>query len=158
MNLIPFVHLFRDQAIAETRVITTRDYPGLPDDEYALVESYCPDPKCNCRRVMLHVLPRRQAQSFLAAISFGFDRDDEMAGPFLDPLNLQSQYAEILLDLVTAQVLTDSTYIARLESHYNQVKKAAADPTHPVQKVLAVIRVEAKRAPARKRKSKKRRG
>src|SRR4030065_561138 len=118
MDLVPFVHLFRDQAIAETRVITTRAYPGLPDDEYALLESYCPDPKCDCRRVMLNVLPRHQAQSFLAAISFGFDRDGEMAGPFLDPLNPQSRYAEILLDLVMARVLTDSAYIARLESHY----------------------------------------
>ena len=26
-------------------------------------------------------------RGYLAAISFGFDRDEEMSGPFLDPLN-----------------------------------------------------------------------
>ena len=88
MYLIPFVQLFPEQAMAETRTITTQGHPVLPDDEYALVESYCTDPACDCRRVMLNVLPRRQGKrGFLAAISFGFDRDEEMAGPFLDPLN-----------------------------------------------------------------------
>jgi len=95
MYLIPFVQLFREQGEAETRVITTRNHDVLPDDEYALVEAYCPDPQCDCRRVMLSVLPRRQlAQGFLASISFGFDRDQELAGPFLDPVNPQSRYAD----------------------------------------------------------------
>jgi len=138
MYLIPFVQLFPELAMAETRTITTRDHPGLPDDEYALVESYCTDPSCDCRRVMLRVLPCRQArQGYLAAISFGFDRDEEMAGPFLDPLNPQSRYAEAFLTVVTRMLETDPAYVARLESHYRCVKQALADPAHPIHRVIA---------------------
>ena len=104
--LVPFAYLFPEQGPAETRVITTHGYPSLPDDEYALLESYCVDPTCDCRRVMLNVLPRRRmAQGYLATISFGFDRQAELAGPFLDPLNPQSKHAQVLLDLVTRRVL-----------------------------------------------------
>lgn len=139
MYLVPFVALFPEQAIAETRVITTRGHPMLPDDSYALGEAYCTDPTCNCRRVMLNVLPKRQIeQGYLAAISFGFDRDGEMAGPFLDPLNRQSRYANVLLGLVK-QVLADPAYVARLESHYRQVKQAVADPMHPIHHKLRQI-------------------
>src|SRR5438093_6826356 len=130
-HLVPFMALFPEQAGAETRTLTTRRLPGLPDDEYAITESYCPDPTCECRRVMLNVLARhRVARGFLASISFGFDRGGEFAGPFLDPLNPQSQYAAVLFDLVT-QVLADPAYVSRLESHYRQVKRAAVDPADP---------------------------
>jgi hypothetical protein len=141
MYLTPFVCLFPEQAKAETRVITTRGYP-VPDDEYALCEAYCTDPTCDCRRVMIAVLPHRQMeQGYLAYIGFGFDRDSKYAGPYLDPLNRQSRYAPVLLDLV-AQVLADPAYVARLESHYRQVKQAVADPTHPVHQVLARIALD----------------
>jgi hypothetical protein len=156
MYLIPFVHLFPDQAIAETRTMTTRNHPVLPDDEYALVEAYCADPQCDCRRVMLNVLARRQGKNCLASISFGFDRDEKMAGPFLDPLNPQSQYADVLLDLVT-MVLADPTYLARLESHYHQVKRAADDPTHPVYRMLTRSRRGESRPVRRRKRSRRRR-
>lgn len=84
MHLIPFVALFREQAIAETRTLSTRGDAVLPDDDYALAEAYCGDSQCDCRRVMLNILGRRQGH--VATISFGFDRDDDLAGPFLDPL------------------------------------------------------------------------
>jgi len=124
MELIPFVVLFPEQAVIETRTVTTRGHAQVPDDSYALVEAYCPDPTCNCRRVMINILPESNPQhGFLASIGFGFDRDNEMAGPFLDPLNPQSRYAEALLSIVE-QVLDDPAYVARLESHYHQVKEA----------------------------------
>ena len=135
LGLVPFVRLFPQQATSETRVLTTRRYPGLPDDEYGLLESYCPEPSCNCRRVMLNVVGRRQ-QAILATVSYGFDRDAAMAGPFLDPLNPQSAYAGILLPLVE-EVLEDPAYVARLEAHYYQVKGAMADPSHPAQQLPA---------------------
>ena len=107
MDLIPFVALFPVQAIAETRSVTVRGHAQLPDDSYAMVESYCPDPKCDCRRVMIGVLPQSNPRcGFLASISFGFDRNAEMAGPFLDPLNPQSRYAEALLALFQ-ELITD---------------------------------------------------
>jgi len=150
--LVPFAYLFPEQGLAETRVITTHGYPSLPDDEYALVEYYCVNPKCDCRRVLLNVLPRRQmAKGYMAYISFGFDRKAKFAGPFLDPLNPQSQYAQVLLDMVIALVLdADPAYIARLEAHYRQIKQAVADPTHPVQRLLAQLEAKDKKQPRRK--------
>ena len=125
-GLVPFVRLFPQQAMQETRVLTTQGYPGLPDDEYGLLEFYCADSECNCRRVMINVAGRTQ-DAILASISYSFDRNQEWAGPFLDPLNAQSEYAGILLRLVV-QVLADPAYVARLEAHYDRVKGAVADP------------------------------
>jgi hypothetical protein len=154
--MIPFVKLFPEKAMAETRTITTVGHDVLPDDEYALVEVYCPDPACDCRRVMLYVFARRQ-EEHMASISFGFDRDDEMAGPFLDPLNPQSQYAEVFLEMVARMLETDHAYVARLEAHYRQVKQAVADPKHPVRQVITRPKGDVRERPKRQRKQKKRR-
>jgi hypothetical protein len=144
LYLTPFATVFPEQGMKETRVITTCGYPRLPDDEYALIEAYCADPKCDCRRVMLNVVGRRQGDKYLASVSFGFDRDEEMAGPFLDPLNPHSQYADVLLPLVE-QALTDPAYVARLESHYRQIKWAAHDHKDPAHETIRRIRQDERR-------------
>lgn len=155
LGLVPFVRLFPQQAATETRVLTTRRYLGLPDDEYGLLESYCLDPRCNCRRVMLNVAGRRQ-QAILATASYGFDRDAAMAGPFLDPLNPQSAYADTLFQLVD-EVILDPAYVARLEAHYYQVKGAMADAAHPAQQLLAQSAEDKRIRPPRPRGTRRRR-
>lgn len=142
MHLVPLFAVDPELAARETRVLhllVPRD--GLPVGSYGLLEFYCPDPACDCRRVMLNVAEEKQPDRFLASISYGFDRDGEMAGPFLDPMNPQSTYAEELLQLVEETALSDPRYVARLERHYVTVKQAASDPKHPayrkLQKVLA---------------------
>ncbi|NWJ97875.1 MAG: hypothetical protein HXX20_19140 [Chloroflexi bacterium] len=128
-TLALFTSLFPEQGLKETRSITTSGYPGLLDDCYGLFEAYCTDPKCNCRRVMLNVVslyhPERYNTQYLASISYGFDRKEEMAGPFLDELNPQSPLAKALLSMVEELVLSDPAYIARLEAHYKQVKQSS---------------------------------
>jgi hypothetical protein len=132
MYLIPFYVIEPDLAVRETRVVTTFvEQDGLPAGRYSLLEFYCPDPACDCRRVMLNVTEEKQPDRFLASISYAFDRDDEMAGPFLDPMNPQSEHAARLLQLVEGIVLNDPRYVARLERHYRTVKRAASDPRHP---------------------------
>jgi hypothetical protein len=133
MGFILFYEIEPELAERETRVITiVRSQGDLPEGAYALVESFCPDPACDCRRVMLNIAQEDQLeQGYLATISFGFDRDEEMAGPFLDPLNPQSEYSEALLELVTSSGLSDRGYVERLEGHYDLVKRAANDPGHP---------------------------
>jgi hypothetical protein len=132
MYLIPFLTVEPELAARETRVLNTlvmRD--GLPVGSYGLLEFYCPDPECDCQRVMLNVVEKKQPGHFLASISYAFDPDDEMAGPLLDPLNRQSEYAEKLLQLIEQVVLIDRNYVARLKWHYSLVKQAATDPAHP---------------------------
>ncbi len=105
MYLIPFAELFPEIARTETRSLTPmgqhKRSGSIPQDDYGLLESYCPDPSCDCQRVMLNVVSRRQAHQ-VAAISYGFDRSAEDAGPYLDPLNPQGPHAGALLKLVAA--------------------------------------------------------
>ena len=126
-----FYQHFKEVAERETRNVTVQEGNpwGVPGDEYALVESYCTDPDCDCRRVMLNVLARRQGPA--ATISFGFDPDGPMPGPFLDPINPQGRYAEQILALVKQVVLADPAYVARLERHYRMVKEKLAAPGAP---------------------------
>jgi hypothetical protein len=134
-GMVPFVHLFPQQGGVETRTLIIRGDSTVPDGEYGLLELYCVEPGCDCRRVLISVMGRQQQKS-VASIGYAFDRDDKWAGPFLDPLNPQSRYAKTLLNLVT-QVLADPAYVARLEAHYQQVKAAVSDPAYPGRKRLA---------------------
>ena len=129
-DLIPFHLLFPEIAEREIRDFTLLGKRGARPKTYGLLEAYCPDPACDCRRVMINVVDVDHLKGgYLASISFGFDRDADMAGPFLDPLNPQSPLAEMLLGHV-AIVLSDQAYVERLELHYGLVKKAAS-PAHP---------------------------
>jgi len=150
-DLEPFVFLFREQGEAETRTITIMNHATIPDGQYALADSYCTDPTCDCQRVMLNVVNRQQmSQGVLATISYGFDRDDEMAGPFLDSLNPQSEYAQALMDIVSRMLETDAAYVDRLKAHYRQVKDALADPSHAIHRTLTRLDKKIKR-PSRQR-------
>ena len=136
MSMIAFWALFKDIAHQETRSITVkRNRQGIPDGRYALLEAYCPDPTCDCQRGMLNVVSNTEERQ-VATISYGFDRNAEDAGPFLDPFNPQSPYAPALLELIEEYLAFDSAYVSRLKKHYAMVKAAAADPTHPAQEVL----------------------
>jgi hypothetical protein len=139
--------MFPERGSSECRVIHVVNNPYLPDGAYALMESYCTDPDCDCRRVMLNVVnPEISKEDYLASISYGFDREEEFAGPFLDPLNPQSKYAGELFTLVK-MVLADPAYTARLEAHYKEVKRALKDPAHKIHRILADARRTSRQRP-----------
>lgn len=141
MYLIPFDHLFPEIGRKETRSLTLT---GLPGSDYGLYESYCPDPQCDCQRVMLNIVSLSE-QKQVATISYGFDRLARNAAPYLDQLNLQSQYAEAILAVIAEHLETDHAYVLRLKAHYALVKAAAADPNHPTQQKLADWKYEEQR-------------
>jgi len=126
MYLEPFVKHFKEIGEAETRTIHILDESpkGIPKGEYVLVEFYCTDRTCDCRRVMLNAISKNEGH--VASISFGFDPNGPMPGPFLDPINRQSAYAEELLQLVKDLVLNDADYVARLKRHYKMLKDKLA--------------------------------
>ena len=130
--MVPFHEICPKLAFDECRmlIVPQGHRSELPPDRYDLEESYCVEPACDCRRVMLNVtsVSRRQVE---AVISFGFDVADPLRGPFLDPLNPQSPHAEALLDLVRQQVLTDPQYVQRLERHYQIVRDIVAGRLRP---------------------------
>ena len=51
MPFVPFHEAFPDLAKRETRTFTILEARELPAANYALVEMYCDEPGCDCRRV-----------------------------------------------------------------------------------------------------------
>jgi hypothetical protein len=136
-EMVIFGQLFREVAEKETRVVTPLDDSKLGREAYALVDLYCVAPDCDCRRVMINVIRDRDTKH-LATVNWAFNPNDPDRGPFLDPLNVQSEVASKLLGLVKEQ-LADRRYVERLERHYRMVKEAVADPRHAVHRQLTEV-------------------
>lgn len=134
MPMAPFFSRFRDLAFKEMRTLSIlEDGSGIPRGDYGLLELYCDEPGCDCRRVHIQVVARAGFR-VLAHISYGWEPDEfyerwgmplglgREAGPFLDPLNEQSEFAPAFLDLVDDLVLADEDYVRRLIRHYGMFK------------------------------------
>lgn len=137
----PFHERFPEIAWKETRSFRTFRNPDLPDDEYGLVEAYCNEPSCDCRRVLFNVLSRKR-EELVAVIAYGWESTDyyvdwlghddplviqELKGPALNTASRQSELAPALLRAVE-QVLQDSEYVERLKRHYRIFKADVDDP------------------------------
>lgn len=142
MGMVMFGTLFPQVASKETRTVRVVQRPPLPQDTYGLVELFCVEEGCDCRRVILNVHSERTMEH-LATINFAFDPDDDMRGPFLDTLNRQSELSLPLLDLVREVLEQDAGYVQRLERHYRMFKAALADPANPARRSLPPKRSEA---------------
>ncbi len=71
MMMEPFYNKFPEVAEKETRcIIVMNEKEGLPRGEYFLLESYCNNPKCDCRRVFINVLHK---DKILATIGYGWE-------------------------------------------------------------------------------------
>jgi hypothetical protein len=93
----------------------------LPKGMYSFFDSHCDERKCDCRRVAVSVINEKGKD--LAHIAFGFDPDAEEAGPYLEPLMPQSRHAEMLLEIFTNLVNTESDFLEHLYTHYRQVRE-----------------------------------
>lgn len=135
-----FYERFPAIAEKETRSITVIDSPGLPSDSYGLIESYCDELDCDCRRVFLSVLSEEQ-EEVLAVIAFGWENKKfyakwlgdsdpqsirELKGPALNLTSQQSKFAPKILELVDSLVLQDRQYIERLKKHYRLFRQEIA--------------------------------
>ena len=134
MAMVPFVQVCPAQAVAETRTITVPHGAYLPAGQYAFIEHYCDDLDCDCRRVLLVVWTPTTGDRAWATINYGWESADfyrkwdrhseeDMKGPFLDPLGAQSPYAEVLLDFFR-EMIREEAYVARLKRHYEVCRKA----------------------------------
>jgi hypothetical protein len=127
MPMAPFHWRFGELALREMRLIEVRGSKDLPDGEYTLVESYCSEPGCDCRRVLLQIFTRDNSQP-LAFVSYGWaprefyaqrcgGDDFDYCGPYLEPMAGQSAQAQALLELVRV-ALSDPDYVEQLKRHY----------------------------------------
>jgi len=149
MSYEPFYERFRELAMRETRSFTVADgnYPGLPADEYALLEAYCNDKNCDCQRVFFNIASRKR-QRIVAVVTYGWEseafyrkwyggKDDalarmvvsEMMGLGLNSESQQSEIAPALLAPIRDILLDDPAYIERLKRHY-QIFKERVDSKH----------------------------
>ena len=139
----PFYERFPEVAEKETRTITIFDHPELPAGEYGLIEAYCNEPDCDCRRVFFNVYSW-QRREVVAVIAYGWESREyyakwlrrdvpgimrELQGPALNRASQQSDLAPALLAQVKL-VLQDRRYVARLKRHYRMFK-ATVDGTGP---------------------------
>ena len=135
MPFTSFHERFPEIAEKETRSITVFSLPELPNDTYGLVEAYCDELDCDCRRVFLNVISSNR-QKLLATITFGWESEEyyakwmgnsdskiikDLAGPALNQASQQSELAPALLEQVKA-VLQDNNYVERLKRHYLMFK------------------------------------
>ncbi len=124
MPMSDFFRTFPKLAESELRNFTIG--PGNDSDlaagRYTFLEAYCDEKGCDCRRVLIAVFSE-EAQDYVAHINLGFDSKDEMAGPFLDPLDPQGPHANELLAFFTDMINRDPAYLARLQRHYVQFKE-----------------------------------
>lgn len=148
MTYEPFTERFGELAWKETRSVTLRDgnQYALPADDYGLMELYCNDENCDCRRVMFDVLSKKRKKS-VAVIAYGWESAsyyqkwygsvdnptarmavNEMSGLNLNSASQQSELAPAILDLVR-WLLTDPEYVTRIKRHY-QMFKEKVDPKH----------------------------
>ena len=140
MPYAPFYELFPEIAVKETRVLTVLNLPGLPPGEYGLLELYCNEIDCDCRRVLFTVTEAVSGE-IKAVIGFGWESSEfyakwlgrnepaairELQGPALNTMSRQSTLAPVLLQQV-ALILADERYVERIKRHY-AMYKAAVDP------------------------------
>jgi len=153
MPYTPFYRLFPKLGMQETRSISIlSDNDPLPRGDYGLMEMYCDEINCDCRRVIFMIISSQTKQP-VAYIGYGWEnkdfyarllkhdrygnkgvnyaklddeekRDvDELKGPCLNSMSPQSKYAKDILNLIARTVLNDEMYMERLKGHYKLFKR-----------------------------------
>ena len=74
MDFLPFYSRYKNSAVKETRTIKiTASGLGIPVGEYMLLENYCSDESCDCRKVMINVVAVNPPRQILATIGYGWE-------------------------------------------------------------------------------------
>lgn len=127
----------REVAEAETRTVTiyNNNEFKLPQGHYSLIEMFCNDQGCDCRRCFFMVRAD-WADEPLAYIGYGWESPDfytrwmgdaelseHLAGVAIEPMQQQSKYAEKCLQMVKTVLLSDTDYAERIKRHYSLMRK-----------------------------------
>lgn len=147
MSMVPIYTRFPELAETETRVLTVRGMPGIPDGEYGFLELYCDDPKCDCHRVVIWVTTEKTGSKVWATINYGWESVEfyerwihdkqtaqECKGATFEPFGAQTQYSGVLLELFK-YLLEDTAYVERLKRHYELFKSTQHKARKPGKRV-----------------------
>jgi len=73
MPMAPFFMKFPEVGARETRSIFAYGHDDLPDGEYGLLELYCDEKDCDCRRVIFNVVEAGKPDKVLATMNYGWE-------------------------------------------------------------------------------------
>lgn len=138
----PFCNKCPKIALIETKVIFNLNDNSFPKGEYIILENYCNDKSCDCRKVMLNIA---RDNKIYATIGYGWENVEyyqewvkdiklgiEMKGPGLEIPGVQSEYAKNILICLKSYILKDPIFIKRLKKHYklfkDKIKKENLEP------------------------------
>ena len=124
---------------ARVRTLTLAHHPELADGAYAMVDTYCTDPGCDCRKTMILV---HLDQRHVSTINFGWESPQfysrwygapldgrtlaEMQGPCIDLNSPDLVPPGAMLAFFSA--LLDAHYVEHLRSQYTRFRAALATP------------------------------
>ncbi|MEG0873293.1 MAG: SEC-C metal-binding domain-containing protein [Clostridia bacterium] len=150
MSYVPLYNYCPDLCTKEIKslVLKINTY-GVPKGEYILLESYCNDLNCDCRRVFIEVLSCKSDKS-IATIAYGWEDENfyakwygitknnnsynliikSLKGPILNETSIQSKYAPAMLKIISNLLLKDIEYVNSLKKHY-QLFKESVDKSKP---------------------------
>jgi len=126
-------------ANSRVRTLTLARHRELPDGDYALVDSYCTDLGCGCRKTMILV---QFDDRHVSTINFGWESPEfyarwygapldertlaEMQGPCIDLSSPNGVPPGAMLAFFSA--LLDARYLEHLRSQYTRFRAALATP------------------------------
>ncbi|MEG1009896.1 MAG: SEC-C metal-binding domain-containing protein [Clostridia bacterium] len=161
MSYIPIGRFLPDIAYKESKKIKiTEDYFGIKKGEYVLLEMYCNDLNCDCRRVFLEVISCDLCES-IATIAYGWEsskfyanwfritKEDKrykstinsLKGPILNDASKQSKYAPAMLNIISNYILTDTKYVEGLKRHYKLFKEMSDRYNKKIENIEPIIEI-----------------
>ena len=134
-TFVPFLEYFPELFERETRKVTlSEEMFGLPAGLYFLLESYCADKNCDCRKVMINVVLEDNIPNVSDTIGFGWEDEKfyskwvgdeisggQMVGVYLEPGRINTDRSQKYLELVKNS-LRDPHYVKIIKKHYKRFK------------------------------------
>ena len=138
MRFLSFFEEFPELVGREFRNITVLDdnnFRYIPPGNYALLECFCVDVECDCRKVMINVVSTNPTRLW-TTLNYGWESEQyyrtwwgknhelyqPMSGVSFDPPTndpLQNEFLSLFKEIIQ----TDHNYARRIESHYDMFKE-----------------------------------
>lgn len=137
MDFIPFYKCFPEIALEETNIFAVpENKDNIPVGDYFLIENYCLDKTCDCCKVMINFVPKRNNSVILATIGYGWESflfykkwaygDGEIAsqmeGTHIEPGGIQSEYTCFFLEQLNLTIFQDKSFTEMIKCHYQLFK------------------------------------
>ena len=126
-----FHEFFPQEAQQETAVYFASTDSSLAGGYYAFLESYCSNPECDCREVVILIEPQRGDDLLnfdrfarpIAVINYAWEKPLSKSNPGLHSDTPKSSRATVALNVFRGYVETHAGYQKKLRQHYAMMKE-----------------------------------